>query len=71
MMGIESSYMVSYLLVMLTACLGSTIKDLQQLGIYFNAFLMGNDEVSCDLYRGQTDMRFLPHVDLWYMCLHA
>jgi len=65
MMEFESSYMVSYLLVMLTACLGSTIKDLQQFGIYFNAFVMGNDEVTCDLYRGQTDIIFLQHVDLW------
>ena len=65
MMGIESSNVVSYLLVIVTICLGSTINDLEQFGIYFNAFLMRNGEVSCDLYRGHTDLSFTQHVDLW------
>ena len=62
---VESSHVVSYLLVIVTICLGSTIKDLEQFSIYFNAFLMRNDKVSCDLYRGQTDLSFAHHVDLW------
>jgi len=65
MMGIESSHMISYLLVIVNICLDSTMKDLQQVVVYFNAFLMRNGDVSCDLYRGQTDPSFLQHVDLW------
>ena len=63
--GIDSPYMVSYLLVIVTIGLESIIKDLQHLLIYFNAFLMGNDKISCDLYRGQTNLSFGQHVDLW------
>ena len=65
MIEIESSHMVSYWLVIVTMHLGSTIKDLQHVFIYFNAFLMRNDKIYRDLYKGHTDLGFMQHVDLW------
>ena len=64
-MVIEGPRGLSYMLLIVTICLASNIKDLQQFGIHFNAFLMRNDKVSYDLYRGQTDLSFTQHVDLW------
>ena len=64
-MGIESLYMVSYLLVIVTTCLEATIEDIQQFEIIYNAFPMRKVKVSCDLYRGHTDLSFVQHVDLW------
>ena len=64
MIGIESSHMVSYWLLIVTMHLGNTIKELWHVFNYFNAFLMRNDKVPHDLYRGQTDLGVVQHVDL-------